>query len=234
VSERPPVDVSKILEEFGGEVRLFPLPSVVLFPDGIAPLKVFEPRYLAMVQDSVTDDGLIATALLKPGYELDYEGNPAIHPVVCVGKVLRAKQQEDGKVDLLLYGVARAKITEELASTPFRKARVEILADVATPESAARIAERMQKALSMIPGRQPMLWGLRKMAEQLRGVDATAGRYADALANANAGDLAPEILYELLAEPDVLRRFDMLIDSLRRKGQEGAPAAVWTDDPRRN
>jgi Lon protease-like protein len=230
--ESPPVDIPRILADFRGEVRLFPLPGLVLFPDGVAPLKVFEPRYLAMVKEAAEDDLLIAMALLRPGYELDYEGSPPIHPVVCLGRILRTKEQDDGKMDLLLYGIARARVRAELPSSPFRRARVDLIEDRAPPESAVRIAERMQKALSMIPGRQPMLWSLRKMAEQLRGLDSSPGRYADAVANAS--DLSPDTLYELLAEPDVLRRFEILIQSLRRKGMEGAPPSVASEDPRLN
>src|SRR5687768_16791214 len=104
----PPLDVKKIHEAFPGVVRLFPLPSLVLFPDGFVPLKIFEPRYRAMVKDAVADDALVAVALLKPGWEDAYAGNPPIHPVVCVGKILRYRRLPDGKFDLLLYGVLRA------------------------------------------------------------------------------------------------------------------------------
>ena len=108
----PPLDRKAILESFEGTARLFPLPSVVLFPDGFAPLHVFEDRYVDMVKEAIPDDGLIATALLKPGYTESYEGSPPIHKTICIGKILRPRTHPNGQLDLLLYGLARARIVE--------------------------------------------------------------------------------------------------------------------------
>lgn len=228
----PPLDIEKILAAFDGTARLFPLPSVVLFPDAFTPLHVFEDRYVDMVKDAIPDDGLIATALLKPGYEDDYGGTPSIHPVVCLGKILRPRSHPNGQIDLLLYGLARARITEEVSSQPFRRAHVELLSDVVPPGNHEQVAKRMHRALELIPGRQPMVWGLRRMAEQLRGVDATPGRYADAVAHAS--DLPKGALYELLAETDVLRRFELLIHHLETRAADGAPQACSATDPKLN
>ena len=182
-----------------------------------------------MVQEAIPDDGLIATALLKPGYLESYEGAPAIHEVVCIGKILRPRSHPNGQLDLLLYGLARARILEEIPSQPFRKARVELLQDVVPPGNHEQVAARMRRALDLIPGRQPMVWGLRRMSEQLRGVDAAPGRYADAVAHAS--DLPKEALYEVLAETDVLRRFELLIHHLETRAAEGAPKVPGGADP---
>jgi Lon protease-like protein len=232
VSGEPPLNVRKILEEFSGEAKLFPLPSVVLFPDTLVPLKVFEPRYVSMVEEAANEDQLLATALLKPGYEAEYEGNPEIHPHVCLGRILRCRQTEDGKFDMLVYGIARARIVREIPWHPYRKAELELMDDVAPEQDAPAIAERLQQALRLIPGRQPMLWSLRRVAEQLRGIDASPGRYVDAMANAS--DLPQPALYALLAENDVLSRYDLLIHHLRARASEGAPKAVDPADPRLN
>ena len=229
---KPPLDRKLILDSFEGTARLFPLPSVVLFPDGFAPLHVFEDRYVDMVQEAIPDDGLIATALLKPGYQDGYEGSPPIHDVVCLGKILRPRTHPNGQLDLLLYGLARARILEEIPSQPFRRARVELLDDIVPPGNHQEVALRMRRALEMIPGRQPMVWGLRRMSEQLRGIDATPGRYADAVAHAS--DLPKDALYEVLAETDVLRRFDLLIHHLEQRAADGAPKVVGDGDPRLN
>ena len=223
VSE-PPLDVRKILGEFGGVARLFPLPSLVLFPDSFAPLHIFEPRYQEMVKDAVAGDGLIAAALLKPGWEDGYNGNPPIQPVVCLGKILRFKKLPNDRYELLLYGMVRGKVVEEIPSEPFRRAKVEVLEDVVPLSKAADVAERMKRALDLVPGRQSVVWELRRMANQLRGVDATPGRYADAVANAS--DLPTEARYEILAESDVLRRFERLISLLESRADEGAPSHV--------
>jgi len=227
-----PIDIGTILSGFDGVARLFPLPSVVLFPDVFVPLKIFEPRYLQMIEDSLADDELIAIALLKPGWEEDYVGQPPIHPVVCLGKILKYKELPSGEYDILLYGIARAHVEEEIAFEPYRRARVRILEEFAALSEAEQIANRMQRALDLVPGRKSMIWELRRMANQLRGVDASAGRYADAVAN--AGDLRPEERYKVLAETDVLKRLDDLIGMLESKARDGAPHAPDIVDPRRN
>ncbi len=216
-----PIDTDAILRAFDGEVRLFPLPNLVLFPDAFAPLKVFEDRYVKLVEDAVEDDSLIALALLKEGFEEDYLGTPEIHPTVCVGKILRQRRLPSGKFDVLLYGLFRARIVEELGSYPYRRAKVELVSDVIPPMQVERIARRVRRALDLVPGRQSVIWEMRRMANQLRGVDAGPGRYADAVANAS--DLQHDDRYELLSEPDVLRRLERLIGLLEARAYEGAP-----------
>ena len=227
-----PIDVQKILDRFDGVARIFPLPSLVLFPDVFVPLKIFEDRYVEMVSDALKNDELIAIALLQPGWQENYEGRPAVHEVVCLGHILKYNELPSGEYDILLYGVARALIEEELPSTPYRKARVRLLEDLAPVSHADTIAKRMHRALDLIPGRKSMVWDLRRVANQLRGVDASAARYADAVAN--VGDLQPEDRYQVLAETDVLKRFDRLIEILEARAHEGDPSAPSVRDPSLN
>ncbi len=227
-----PLDVPTILDRFEGVARIFPLPSLVLFPDSFVPLKIFEKRYITMVQDALEGDELIALALLRPGWEKDYQAAPPIHPVVCLGKILKYHQLPTGKYDIYLYGLVRAHIEEELPSEPYRKARVKILEEYAQPSQAEQIAKRMRRALDLVPGRQSTIWELRRMANQLRGVDSAPGRYADAVANAS--DLQPEDRYQVLEECDVLERFNRLIDILESRAYEGAPDVPPNLNPRLN
>jgi uncharacterized protein len=53
---------------------IFPLPTVVLFPNVFLPLHIFEPRYRQMIGDALAGDRIIGMVLLRPGYEEDYEG----------------------------------------------------------------------------------------------------------------------------------------------------------------
>ena len=218
-----PLDIEGIQSSFDGEVRLFPLPNLVLFPDAFAPLKVFEDRYIKLVEDAIEDDNLIALALLKDGWEEDYAGNPEIHPTVCVGKILRQRRLPSGKFDVLLYGLFRARIVEELGTYPYRRAQVEVVSDVVAPMQVERIARRVRRALDLVPGRRSVIYEMRRMANQLRGVDAGPGRYADAVANAS--DLQHDARYELLSEPDVLRRLERLIGLLEARAYQDAPSA---------
>lgn len=115
-------------------VPVFPLPEVVLFPEAVLPLHVFEPRYRILARDAVAGDGWIVIALLQPGWELDYEGRPPIHEVACAGQIVHSQELPDGRWYLTLKGVHRVRIVEELPGGDYRRARVEPL-----PEDATRL-----------------------------------------------------------------------------------------------
>ena len=55
------------------QLGVFPLPHTVLFPRTLLPLHIFEPRYRALLEDALRDSRRIVMAVLKPGYEPDYE-----------------------------------------------------------------------------------------------------------------------------------------------------------------
>ena len=65
-------------EKFSGIARLFPLPNLVVFPHVMQPLHIFEPRYRALLEESLDGDSLIAMAILAPGWEANYEGRPPL------------------------------------------------------------------------------------------------------------------------------------------------------------
>jgi Lon protease-like protein len=144
------VDLSFDAAAFSGHVPLFPLPGVVLLPGGLLPLHVFEPRYRAMVRHALDGERLIAMALLRPGYEADYEGAPEIAPHVCIGRVLLEEPLPDGRWNILLVGLRRARVLDEDRSRPFRLARVEVLED-ATPEDEEALARGLHELLAGVP-----------------------------------------------------------------------------------
>ncbi len=102
------------LQAFPGTTRLFPLPNLVLFPGIDQGLHIFEPRYRAMMADTLADNHLMTMVLLKPGWDTDYDGSPAIETVGCLGRVTRWQKLPDGRYDLLLRGLCRCKLTVEL------------------------------------------------------------------------------------------------------------------------
>jgi len=104
-------------------VPVFPLPNAVLFPETVLPLNIFEPRYRAMVEHVMNGDGLIAVALLKPGFEEFYEGSPDIHTLATVGRIEDLRPQDDGSFLLNLVGLMRVRLDEIPSDHPFRIAR---------------------------------------------------------------------------------------------------------------
>jgi ATP-dependent Lon protease len=116
---------------FANEVRLFPLPNLVLFPGVVQALHLFEPRYRALAADALAADELITMAFIKPDWNFESDEKPEIAETVCVGKILSHTQLDDGRYNMFLVGTQRARILAELSQgTPYRMAEVEILEDV--------------------------------------------------------------------------------------------------------
>jgi Lon protease-like protein len=104
---------------------LFPLPSSVLFPNVFLPLHVFEPRYRDMVADALASDRLVGVALLCPGWERDYEGRPPVYPIGCGGVITHVEPLTDGCYNIVLRGLQRYRIVDELESHRYRQAIVD-------------------------------------------------------------------------------------------------------------
>lgn len=101
--------------DYSKPIRLFPLAKCILLPHATIPLHIFEPRYRAMTCDALDSDGLIAmTTFDGDDYVDDYEGSPPIRPIVCVGYIVHHERLYDGRYNMLLQGIARAAIEEEL------------------------------------------------------------------------------------------------------------------------
>ena len=103
-------------------IPVFPLASVLLLPRGELPLNIFEPRYLAMVEDALRADRIIGMA--QPHDE--QEGlRPTIHSVGCIGKITQFAETGDGRLMLTLTGLARFRVVEEMSVlTPYRQCLV--------------------------------------------------------------------------------------------------------------
>jgi Lon protease-like protein len=133
---------------FTGNVRLFPLPDLVMFPHVVQPLHIFEPRYREMLNDALDGDGLIAMSILAPGWENDYDGRPALLPHVCVGKVVTHQRLDNGRYNLMLLGMRRGRIVGEMPATrSFRQAEVVLIDDV-YPDAGDAGRDAVQAALA--------------------------------------------------------------------------------------
>ena len=106
-------------------IPVFPLPGALLLPRGQMPLNIFEPRYLAMVDDSLRDGhrliGMIQPDTAHPGPEQ----KPNLYRVGCAGRITQLAETGDGRYLLQLTGVARFRLEEELSvATAYRQCRV--------------------------------------------------------------------------------------------------------------
>lgn len=110
-------------------IAIFPLPNLVFFPKTTLPLHIFEDRYRRMVRDTTQNKQLIGMFLLKPGWEDDYYGNPPIYPVGTAGELVKVENLSDGKFNIVLKGLYRARAIEIVRELPYRTARVEVMPD---------------------------------------------------------------------------------------------------------
>jgi Lon protease-like protein len=195
----------------GAVIRLFPLPNVVLFPGAMLPLHIFEPRYRQMTADALAGDRLIAMALPRPGWEQDYAGKPAIHPVACVGRVVAEQALDDGRYNILLRGVARVRIVEEVASTKqYRVAQFEQLDEI-----SAGPAEETQRRAELRARASQWFHDQAKVRDRfLELIDGEIGLGALADVIAFMLPLDAEFKQTLLAELEVTRRLDRLEQQL--------------------
>jgi len=128
-------------------IPLFPLPDVVLFPQMPLPLHIFEPRYRKMVADALEGPRVIGMVLLRPDWERDYYGRPAVYPVGCAGRIEQAHGLSDGRYNVLLKGFVRFRIREERPGQPYRLAMVDAAPE--GPDDAAELdaaRRRLQEA----------------------------------------------------------------------------------------
>jgi Lon protease-like protein len=207
------------LGEFDGSARLFPLPNLVLFPYVIQPLHIFEPRYRQMTADALAGDRLITLVLLRPGWEDDYEGRPAVHPVGCLGKIVADQRLDGGRYNLLLRGLRRVRLLHEgPTDRAYRTARVELLGDAGALGVDAAAALRADLA-GQLPRWLPPGAAVMEQFRKLLDSDLSAGALCDVFSFALP--LEPALKQQLLEELDVAARARRLVEVLR----EHAPTA---------
>jgi uncharacterized protein len=111
-------------EDLPEVLPLFPLSGVLLLPDGRLPLNIFEPRYLAMVEEAMKHKRLVGMVL--PTGQHNPDGTPQIFKVGCAGRIHSFNETDDGRFLIGLVGVCRFRIREELEiHNGFRRARAE-------------------------------------------------------------------------------------------------------------
>lgn len=206
-------------------VPLFPLPNVVLFPRAVQPLHVFEERYKAMTAHALDRDGRIAMALLRPGWEKSYYSQPAIEPVVCVGRIISYEKLPDGKFNFLLQGEGRARVERELPpyDQPYRVAQLKPLAE--QPASEEVLAEARARLRRLFQERGPGHGRARRQFRELLQGDISTPLIVDLLAFTYLDDIP--LKQALLAEEDVLARVETAVAAL-----EAIPSPAAAEDLR--
>jgi Lon protease-like protein len=200
-----------------GKAPLFPLPLGALLPGELLPLHVFEPRYRLMMEAVRKGDRLLAVGTLLSGWESCVEGPPRVAPVVGVGRLVRDRLNADGTSDILLRGLVRGEIAEELQSQPYRVVALRLRPD-----------EELHPALAWRV-RRHLLEGLARCLPAGRlEADVTAtfppGQLVDRIASAL--ELSPARRAALLAALGPEQRVELLLDGLAARPQREQLAAL--------
>jgi uncharacterized protein len=191
-------------------IPIFPLPNVVLFPTVSLPLHIFEPRYLEMVADALEGDRIIGMALMRPGWEGNYEGRPPIYPLGCAGLITHSERLPDGRYNIVLRGLEKFRVIREHEHRAYRIADVDpIMESLSDHDRDVVRAERRRLEALLVP--QPEGRGVdRKMPPSMGDED---------LVNALAQYLELETVEKqaLLERDGLLARCRSLIDLLEMK-----------------
>jgi Lon protease-like protein len=200
------------LAEFRGMARLFPLPNLVFFPQAVQPLHIFEPRYRQMTADALADDQYIALVLPKAGWEKNYAGKPALHQVACLGQITAHQKLPDGRYNLLLKGITRIRIQEEVTSDKlYRAAKAEPIDEVTLGDETKDRAWRRRlgrEVPTWFPGQDQVIEEFRKLFRS----NLSLGTLCDIMAFALP--LEAEFKQTLLEERHVDHRLCRLVKQL--------------------
>lgn len=147
-AERAHIQCMEIELTLPEEVAVMTLPNVTFFPQALLPLRIFEPRYRAMLRDALDSHRLFAVAGLNmqrmaSAFEPPYR-------IATVGIVRASQEHEDGTSNLMLQGITRVEFTEIITDTPYRRVRIRALPSDpgASDAENARQRARLSRLLS--------------------------------------------------------------------------------------
>jgi len=200
---------------FGRPMPVFPLPEAVLLPHAIQPLHIFEPRYRQLVDNCLDGSGQMALASFAgDDWKSEYHKLPTLRPAVCVGQIVQHEALGDGRHDILLQGICRAKIVRMIEPSDGRHYR---LADLHPLEPVNKKPPPMNDVRREL---RAMLASPR--LSRLRAVETVMGWFkrkdvsTHALLELIGFTLlqGSEVKYRLLAEANPVRRARIIKDEL--------------------
>lgn len=196
------------------------LPQCNVFPHGLLPLYIFEPRYRAMLQHALHTDRLLCIGSLQPTEDDDSEADDHIGPFSTAAVIRACVAQPDGTSHLVLQGLQRIRLLSWTQYEPFRIARIEPIETCCRhPSSAARKGQHLlQRVIGLI---QQNTDSGRQLAAQLQKLSDP-----DHLVDFVAANLIrdPQARHPLLGLAEVEERLDFLLDLVPLQGEKPAPS----------
>ena len=192
-------------------VPIFPLPTVVFFPHTYLPLHIFEPHYREMVQEASGNAQCIGMALLKDGWEDQYDEAPPIYSIGCVGRIISSHKLSDGRYNIVLQGLYRCTYEEQTVITNYRQAKI----TPHRPEASLSLTSDVRRHLEMTA--QEYLTS-KKANELCEIISSTTLTDPILVHNLSAGlDLSPLEKQFLLESHNLAQQARRLIDLIRFK-----------------
>jgi Lon protease-like protein len=112
VSDALPRPFHPAFEALPAQLAIFPLPGVLLLPDGKLPLNIFEPRYLALVSDALANGRMFG--MIQPNGDMAEDGSAPVFDTGCAGRISSLDETEDGRFLVTLTGVSRFRVVREI------------------------------------------------------------------------------------------------------------------------
>ena len=97
-------------EDLPNKIAVFPLSNFIIFPKTTVPLNIFEPRYIDMIDDAMKSNRIIG--MVQP--KKSNQNIPVLYNIGCAGKITSFNETDDGRYLIVLNGISRFKIVEEL------------------------------------------------------------------------------------------------------------------------
>ena len=201
---------------FNLPVPLFPLPEPILLPQSVAPLHIFEPRYRQMIEETLDRAGQIGVACFADdSWREDYDGTPALRPVVCLGQIVQHEQVSDG-YQIVLHGICRARIVsmvEPSGDVQYRAAHLRPMISPKDKESDLSAVRSEMESL-LCDTDLSKLESVSMVRKCLEDREIDTGTLLEVIAAALVHDA--DLRYEILAEASVAGRADLVRDELLR------------------
>lgn len=208
---------ASIQVNFGKPFPLFPLDGVVLLPHALLKLFVFEPRYRQMVQRALDGPGFVAMAVFEgDSWKKEYHGNPPIRRHVCLGKIAQHQKLADGNYNLLMQGVCRARIRQELPPDADRLYRAAMLEPIETGDREEDDLFILRDGLltSLRADPLPELSSVQSVLTELDNREVPTQALIEVVTLSVLND--KPVQYRLLSEGDIFRRGKIVESELGR------------------
>ncbi|CAN5211418.1 LON peptidase substrate-binding domain-containing protein [soil metagenome] len=187
---------------------LFPLPEVVLFPRTTMKLHIFEPRYLAMMDIVMAGEQRFALGQLREGYQSDYYGAPHVFKMATAVRILYADHLEDGRWNLMVEGIERILLRDEIQREPFRIGKFELIPEEIIPgeeKECFELAANIAATAEHIVDSQPQL---KRLLSNLLNIHQHPSIVCDIIAGTLIAD--PYARQSALEETNILRRLRLV------------------------